>query len=527
MAAPAKRWFEKFKPRESRGGPRPAQRQDSAGGDHVESTEWATRYLRESFRRNAPGYADQDALSLSKQGMLGVTYLAVNTFATQASQCEVNLWEEDLDDPESRKPLSRYDDASELIHHPNEDDSFGDLVEMAAQQYALTGMGLLWLPHDHTDPHDVPREMYTLSTASVLPQPISPRYPNGAYLVQPWYPAGPYAMIPVQQGVGSIIPAEQVIRIKKPHPFFRWTGYATLFAISQQMDAARMIDIARSSHFEQGFEPSALLTFDPAVFRPDPAQVERLRAQFQAIWAGPRNAGRIAIAPPGMDVKTLSTSPADMAYQDGWSQLLDFGLAAFNINKSVCGMSDGITYATLFASLKAFYLMCLGPFLKKLSYSISHKILHPHFDRSFFAEIDGMAIEDDDIRFKEIDAMCKGGIAKIGEIRKKLKLEKTDKDDEWYEGPGQQQEQGAGAQGGEGAPGEEGAAGGAAGNPLAALLGGAKDKQAENPAEKTRPENSAGAGGLGPRKSLHDRHEQLMGRLEKAMSNGHAKPYRG
>lgn len=539
MVQPRSPWYSRYR-RKKPTLVDPSPRADYAGGRHVESTEAAYQYLLGSLRTNAPGYADQNFFEMAR-AYTGSVYLAINTLVTQCGQATYKLYEEDPDEPDSKTPLSHYEDASQLIHEPNPDDTFQEILEQTALQYNLTGTAALWVPHDVDDPDDVPREMYVLSTASLLPQPISPDYPNGAYLVQPWYPAGPYAMIPTTQGVGAVVPAEQIIRIKKPHPFFRWIGYSTLYAISTQIDAARMIDVTRMNHMQRGFDPAAVITFDPSVSRPDDAALRRLEAQIQAVWQGPQNAGRVVVAPAGAEVNTWGHTPSEMAYESGWTQLLDFGLSVFSVNRGVAGMTEGLTYATLFASLRWFYLFSLGPLLSKISQKLTRHLLHPFFDRAFTLEIQGKEITDDELVQKQLGTLIQGKAIRVGEMRKAMNklgfpiiLEESDRDKEW-----------AGDQEGKGGPSGPGGAAGGGQNPLAALLGGQGQKQPGDSAEeqgdedgnamqRKRPKNPQGQGALGPRgpapereqKSLHDRNEQMMSAIERHLSNGTIKQHK-
>ncbi len=531
-SSPPSSWYRRWqKPpvRDDRGWRRPVGRPGADSGSTAAlSTRDSYYYLLDSLRTNAPGYAEQDAYALSRQ-YVGTAYLAINKKSVQASCAEMTLYEEG-DDPEEKTPLSGEEEASELFRFPNSEDTFGEILEQVSIQHDCTGTALLWLPHDDRSDYDRPNEMYVFSTASVLPQPISPRYPGGAYLVQPWYPAGPYAQIPVSQSVGAIVPAEQVLRIKAPHLFFRWIGYAALYAISAQMDAARMIDLSRTNHMARGIDPTALLSWDPSVVRPDENTLRRLEAQFRNIWAGPQNAGQIITVPAGAKLERLSNTPAEMAYESGWMQLLDFGLAALGVNKAVAGMTDGITYATLYASLQAFYLMTLNPFLAKIAQKMTAGILKRFFNKRFACGLKGQSIKDDSIDGQVEQRLIGAGAIRIGELRKRNGLPPSEKDKEWA----------GAAPPGQGQPGAPGGAppGGEAGGKLPGLLGelAGGGEEEDNDAEKSRPDNDEGEGSLGPRMNRKSRFAGMLpeaharrvamieARLEKAMSNGHARP---
>lgn len=517
-------------------------------------TRSARQWLAAGLRANAPGLDVQSPINLS-QSFFGVNYLAINSFTSQVGQADYRLYEHDPDDPDSMELLSHYDDASQLIHQPNPDDTFGEILEQIALQYKLTGTACLWIPHDVEDEMDVPREMYVFSTASLLPQPISPDYPNGSYLVQPWYPSGAFASLPNSRGLGAVVPAEQIVRIKEPHPFFRWIGYATGYAISTQLDALRITDITRMNHMVRGFDPAGIVTFDPSVSRPDDPALRRLEAQIQNVWQGPQNAGRLVVAPPGADVKTFGTSPKDMIYEQGWEQLRDFILAANKVNPAVAGMVKDMSYATLFAGLRWFYIFGLSPFLRRVQEHFTRHVLHPFFDRSFLLQLKGQAITDENIVAEQVGKLIQAKAIKFGELRSlynklgfPMTLEKTDKDDEWVGaeqggagGPGGGL---AGMLGGGTKPGQQPSESedeNAQSNPLAALLRGGQGGSEsggpdENAMQRKRPGTGGGmAGSRGPqpqlpmRKSLTfgEREDRLGGALEKYLTNGAIKPHKG
>ena len=57
------------------------------------------------------------------------------------------------------------------------------------------------------------------------------------------------------------------------------------------------------------------------------------------VYAGARNAGKIVVTPPGARINNFSTEPRDMAWQEGWSQVADFILAAYQTPKAITGMT--------------------------------------------------------------------------------------------------------------------------------------------------------------------------------------------
>ena len=158
--------------------------------------------------------------------------------------------------------------------------------------------------------------------------------------------------------------------------------------------------------------------------------------------------------------------------------------------------------------------MTLNPFLRKCAQAFTRHVLRRFFSRYFRLELTAETITDEELNLRKVDAALRGGLATIGELRKMLEPTwgKTKKDDEWA-GQGQGQQGGA-----PGAPAPGGAPGG----------GPAEHADPDTLAmQRQRPDNPEGQTSQGPRgpaKTLSDRTELLGRAMEKAFTNGHAKP---
>jgi hypothetical protein len=247
-----------------------------------------------------------------------------------------------------------------------------------------------------------------------------------------------------------------------------------------------------------------------------------MEIQFANIWQGPQNAGRILFAPAGGQITKLSNTPSEMAYQEGWLQLLDFGLAAFGVNKAVAGITADLNYSTLFASLRAFYLLTLGVELEQIANKMTTRFLQPFYNRRFFMKLTGKTIMDDELKERENQLLLKGGVIKVGELRKRYGLPHSERDNEWASM--HPKEQG----------GREGAApmGGQTGEDVART-----GEDRDYSVEQNRPETGSTPGeGLGLNKSLaalgkiagqeqvRKRFERQQAVLEREMTKGRAHP---
>jgi hypothetical protein len=374
-----------------------------------------------ALRSKSPGQWSQNVLELARH-FTGAAYLAVHTLAKHAMDSTFSLYErtEDPEAPNGEVQLPWHDPAHRLFEDPNPVDTFADLMYQSVQQLSITGLTLTWsVPSDDADE---PREMYNLPTANCWPMPPGYHngfaYPHGAYRVLPY----PFGMLSAPMGQitsGAIIPAEQIVRTKQHHPFLRYDGYAVMSAISQEIDTLEAIGTSRSNTMLQGCEQSlALKTNSPTASDPDEPMLARLRSQFQALYAGPKNAGKVIIVPVGWDLSQVSTVPKDMAWQEGWSQVLDFILAAWGVPKAVAGLQDSVSYATLYSSLRAFCLFSLGPIVRLIARSWGKHVVRPAWGPAIGLRINAPEFKDETLEETKIGNDLKAGIRLVREMRR-------------------------------------------------------------------------------------------------------------
>lgn len=440
-----------------------------------------------AMRQGGPGQWSQNLLKLS-QHFTGAAFLAINTKATQASGSRFEIFErtDDPDAPEGKRQLPHYDPIHELFEDPNPQDTFHDLLYQVTQQRGLTGISLTWkVP---TRAGDV-REIYSIPTATAWPVPPTPEMPRGAYRVLPYSYFGLFGSPAGQTSAGALIPADQIIRIKNHHPLLRYDGYATLTACSLQVDTIEAIDKGRHTSQQLGCDQSLALESDPETSIPDQADIDRIRAQLAALYAGPGNVGKLFIAPPGSQLKQISTSPKDMAYQEGWGQILDFILAGYGVPMAVAGLQQNMSYATLYSSLRAFCYLSLGPELGQTGGAWNKHLVRPTWGKSYGLQIIPPEFKDEALEEQKLGNDLKCGARKIKEIRRMRNLDHLD--EPWVEERAFQSQP---------------------------TPPGGKDNQPRQDGQEEDPDvNNA-------RPKSFTVREDLLSALESAKTNGHAKP---
>jgi phage portal protein BeeE len=382
--------------------------------------------LLQSMRSMAPGGWSDDRWEQTIRHFVGISYVAIHRISTQLRRAEFQVFKEDYNHPDGKRPVRRDEEAWELVRllkRPNRQDSFGQIMYRWSQQIRLTGSALTWMVPNY---FGKPYELYSIPTAIAIPQPaINPDYPDGYYRIQPVYPYGPFSSYPTPaSAVGAAIGAQWMMNWRYPHPLLRYDGYSPQTAGRLHMDSFEMVDRSRFYAMRRGIHPSAVLNFDDvegAEPLPD-AEIERIKAEFENEQMGPENFGRLFVAAPGSKLESWGEAPVNMAYESGWDQLADFILGGiFGITKPAAGMVEDSSYSTLFATLKQLHLITLEPETEMIGAELTHW-LGPYWGDDIIIEVRTPRIDDHDLKLGVLNALMSAKAITKGEMRKELKM---------------------------------------------------------------------------------------------------------
>lgn len=396
----------------------------------------AYKRLLQAMRSMAPGGWSDDRWEQS-QHLNGIVYTSIFRKCEQFSMAEFQVFKKDprisggkrpiypQDPPEGGRPLPPYS-LVELLENPNNDDSWGDYMFWVTQQLDLTGMALTWMVPNKLG---IPHELYVVPTSIAIPQPaINPDYPDGYYRIQPIYPYGPFSSYPTPAtAVGAPIPAQWMLRFKYPHPILRYDGFSPLTALRLQIDEVEAMDRSRWYTMNRLINPSAILNFkDMEGMEPLPeAEIERIKADFEADFQGPENSGRLFVATPGSELNIQEARLRDLEFRDGWNQLVEFiHGAGFGISKTAAGMVESSTYSVLFATLKQLHLLTIDPQCKRISRYLT-KHLAPFFGDDLIVEIRAPRIDDHDVKNAVLQLLVNAKAITKNEMRKELNIPLT------------------------------------------------------------------------------------------------------
>lgn len=283
-----------------------------------------------------------------------------------------------------------------LLKRPNPHESGADFRYRQAQQMRLTGTCLVW---------NVPSiagrtcERYVIPTAMASPVAPTAELPHGGWRISPiasrYTPVvdDTYVDCPSWYRIlGQILDARQVQVIRFPHAWYLDDGQSPLSAGAKWVDAGEAVDEARYHQLKNGIDPSLVWNLPPDV-SPDQDEIDRVQAKISAKYGGPENVGRVMVAQSGTSITTLSATPRDMCYTDGFQDFKAALLALHQTPPVAVGLQEPGAYAAYNASMKAWRHSAIQPLCDMLAESDT-EYLAPQFGAGLTIEIESAAVDD-------------------------------------------------------------------------------------------------------------------------------------
>ena len=140
------------------------------------------------------------------------------------------------------------------------------------------------------------------------------------------------------------------------------------FALDTHMEA----DLLNLKQIQQGGLPVGLLKTDQGLTA---EQSKQLRAQWDRLYGGPGNAGRVAVLPNKMEFQELSRTPADMQFHEGKRLNREEILANYGVGPEILGLTESQTRANAEASIFVFLKFGVTPFLDKFIDTLNNDYL--------------------------------------------------------------------------------------------------------------------------------------------------------
>lgn len=431
----------KVKPAAKKSAPKTSVAKSHAGAK--QSAGSAIAVIRAALSTGQPGQWTSDHRAESEK-FTGNDYIAIHPICMQGAQASVFVYD-DSQGPEARKtkratlrkslgslaksygaddattPLPETHPLVKLLCRPSPKQSGALFRYECLLQWRLTGTILIW-----NVPNKAGRtcERYVIPTGVARPMPPDRDMPLGGWYVQPAL-ASRWAQMADPQGyvenrgfsacIGKVIPADQVQVIRMPHPLWKDDGQSPVAAGALWKDTADQIDKARLGHLKRGADPSLIIMFDKDATIDQPT-MDRLKKLYEQEHSGADNVGKILLVTGGANAEPVTTSPKDMVYVEGATQLRDLTLALHGTP----GMAAGIVSATgregLYAPLLQFTMLTVQPLLSILAEEDTIN-LAPQFGEHLTVEIEAVAVTDPEELNQEIATDVAARAILVDEVR--------------------------------------------------------------------------------------------------------------
>lgn len=352
----------------------------------------------------------------------GWNYLAIQAVAKQASQATVAAYVgRDQDSGDEGQPLPSSHRLLRLLNRPSPWQS-GSLFRFEQVMHLeLTGACVVWKIRNKLG-QTVRRIVVPKDCLS--PYGYSPEFPNGAVRISridprrnPWHAFSLYAQH--FAAMGLVVPAEDLMVIRYPHPTAIDEGYAPSTAGASWLDTAAMIDRARHSHMRRGANPS-LIVEPPDDVDLTQDDLNRHQERLNLLYGGADNVGKIMVAQHGKVTKVSQTAE-EMSYDSGFEQMGNAVLALHGVSRAVCGMQDSMTYGGIAAAFHGFGFTTVGPILRLLADEETAQQA-PEFGENITVELTAKTLDDPELGERQLANDLNSGAITKREYREKRGL---------------------------------------------------------------------------------------------------------
>jgi hypothetical protein len=310
-----------------------------------------------------------------------------------------------------------------LFDHVNQTDTLADLLYAWVVQQTLTGVAPLWCRPSQLGYALPPAEFYMLPNALLMPLYAGygygpdQAYPFGAWRLFNYTPM--YAGMAGANALGVTLDGREVKRHRLYHPLFRWDGLSPLTQYGVTFDVVEAIAQSWKSAMDNGFRPDVIASVKGAT----PEVLDTTRAMMEQTAGGSRNQRKIFLTSgEGLSIDTLCTEPRQMDYGEAWTQLVNFGLAVLGIPPAIAGVTEASSYAQLYASLKQFHTLSLGPKCRGIGQFLTKQVVYP-FEKDVLVQLSPPAIDDEELLLKRADLMAKYSTITVDELRGRMGMD--------------------------------------------------------------------------------------------------------
>lgn len=290
----------------------------------------------------------------------GWVYAAVRAIAEAFAAVPLELYEVD-----SQQNYTRVwqHDLLDLLNAPNPEMTGAMLKALTISHLELKG-NAYWYLDGVTDEKSKPTAIYVLDPSRVQ---IIREQGVAQKVIRYDYRAG--AKLETLQPY-------QVIHLRVPNPTDPITGYGTAEAAQDWIDADAAAQAYNKYFFENGARPGLVLKSKKHLSE---QAIEMLRNTFNRIYAGVKNANKVAVLPNDMDLEKLEWSNSDIQFSDLLQKSRDAILAAFRVPRTALGITDDVNRANAEATDYVFMSRNIKPKVAMFVDQLNAQLV-PRFD---------------------------------------------------------------------------------------------------------------------------------------------------
>jgi HK97 family phage portal protein len=284
-----------------------------------------------------PAWTPRDYEAFAREGFMqnAIVYRAVRMIAEAAASVPLLLYEGD--DEHERHPLL------DLLARPSLDHTGTDFLE-AWYGYLLVA-GNAYVEAVALDGRL--RELHALRPDRMKVVPGAEGWPE-AYE----YTCAGRTIRFEEEPVPGVRP---ILHVRLFHPANDHYGMSPVEAAAQAIDIHNTAGRWNKALLDNSARPSGALVYGGADGRMTPEQFERLKAELEDGFQGPRRAGRPLLLEGGLDWKPLSLSPKDMDFIEARNGAAREIALAFGVPPMLLGIPGDNTYSNYQEAQRAFW----------------------------------------------------------------------------------------------------------------------------------------------------------------------------
>jgi HK97 family phage portal protein len=300
-----------------------------------------------------PVWTPRDYAAFAREGFMqnAIVYRAVRMIAEAAASVPLLLYEGDGEHEDH--PLL------DLLARPSPDHTGTDLLE-AWYGYLLVS-GNAYIEAVALDGRI--RELHALRPDRMKVVPGAEGWPE-AYE----YTCAGRTVRFEEEPVSGVRP---ILHVRLFHPANDHYGMSPVEAAAQAIDIHNTAGRWNKALLDNSARPSGALVYGGADGRMSPEQFERLKAELEDGFQGPRRAGRPLLLEGGLDWKPLSLSPKDMDFIEARNGAAREIALAFGVPPMLLGIPGDNTYSNYQEAQRAFWRGTVLPLVIRTAKALS------------------------------------------------------------------------------------------------------------------------------------------------------------